>query len=111
MEKNRRYFIMLCCLLNVMVSQAQEIFATTDQKVYIAGEKIWVSGKLWGNGASDLEEVRIFLLNRIGQVVGRQQVLLHEGKYFAGLPIKDQTPSDNYVVAIWAGGFFVLLCP
>lgn len=111
MEKNRRYFIMLCCLLNVMVSQAQEIFATTDQKVYVAGEKIWVSGKLWGNGASDLEEVRIFLLNRIGQVVGRQQVLLHEGKYFAGLPIKDQTPSDNYVVAIWAGGFFRSFMP
>lgn len=86
--------------------QAQQSgsFATTDQKIYITGETIWVSGKV--NEIGEDAGVTIFLISREGSVVEKIKVMADGGIFFGGITVKEQTPTENYVVGVMQGGYF-----
>lgn len=79
-------------------------FAITDQRVYITGETIWVSGKVTETGED--AGVTIFLFNREGVVVEKMKVLADGGIFFGGISLKERMPTENYVVGVLQGGYF-----
>ena len=108
-----RLLVMWVLLLKGMTSCAQElqVHATTDQQVYVSGERIWISGKLVLEDPLATQEVTIYLLNRRSGIVSCQKALSNEGLFFVNIPIQEQTPSDNYVVAIAMTNSFRVFIP
>jgi hypothetical protein len=91
--------------------QAQQAggFATSDQKVYITGETIWVSGKVAETGGD--AGVTIYLFNREGVVVEKMKVLAEGGIFFGGIAVKERMPTENYVIGVLQGGRFRSFLP
>jgi len=100
-------------LLSCMKGTAQDlqVQATTDQQVYVSGERIWVSGKLIQADRLATQELTIYLLNRRSGIVSRQKTLSKDGLFFVNIPVKEQTPSDNYVVAVAMASSFRVFIP
>ncbi|MFY8045889.1 MAG: hypothetical protein ACOVOS_04930, partial [Chitinophagaceae bacterium] len=92
-------------------AQDLQVQATTDQQVYVSGERIWVSGKLIQADRLAPQELTIFLLNRRSGIVSRQKTLSRDGLFFVNIPVKEQTPSDNYVVAVAMASSFRVFIP
>lgn len=92
-------------------AQQSRVVATTDQQVYISGERIWVSGKLIASNLLSTNEVTIFLLDRHSGIVSQQKTLSREGLFFIDIPVLQQTPSDNYVVAVATDHAFRVFIP
>ncbi len=81
------------------------IRAYTDQQVYIAGEKIWISGKKLGNPMDKDHPVRVYLVDRMGNVVERMTVMDAEGRISGYLQLQGNLRSDNYLVAVNSMGY------
>lgn len=92
-------------------AQQPQIHATTDQQVYVSGERIWVSGKLIAADALGTAEITVYLLNRRSGILSRQKTLSRDGLFFVNMPVMPQTPSDNYAVAIALGNSFRVFIP
>lgn len=106
-----RLVVLCMCLLTGLSVSAQQLHASTDQQVYIAGEQVWVSGKLIHADPLTAEEIRIYLLNRRSGMVSQQKTLSKAGLFYAYVSIDAKLPSDNYVVAVAVGHSFRVFIP
>jgi hypothetical protein len=99
------FYIFTCIVLWVMnassvYGQGEAVFASTDQRVYIAGERIWVFGKFLQQDSLNNEELSVYLLDRNAAVVSKHKTMTISGNFFTGIPIKPTAVTDNYVVAL-----------
>jgi hypothetical protein len=107
------YFCILLLTFKLSSAYAQSgpVFASTDQRVYVAGEKIWVFGKLGHNDSADTQELTVYLLDRNAGVISKHKILANFGHFFAGFSIKQTTISDNYVVMLAQGSSCIEFIP
>jgi hypothetical protein len=98
-------------LIGTARAQQANLYAGTDQQVYITGERIWIAGKLLDNGDVNEQELSIYLFNRNSKIVFKERIKTEDGKFHSNILLKGDTPTDNYVVALSMGGKFRLFIP
>ena len=108
----RVVILILSCLVQLTLqAQGKAVFADTDQKVYVTGERIWISGKLTGSPDPNERELSIFFFSRNSRMIYKDHVKTEQGKFHTQIKLKGDLPTDNYVVAIAEGGKFRLFIP
>jgi hypothetical protein len=85
--------------------------AFADQGVYIAGEKIWISGIKLGNVKDKDHQVRIYLVDRNGNVVDRANMMDADGKISCSMQLRADLATDYYVLAVNSVGYRPELIP
>ncbi|HSF44984.1 MAG TPA: hypothetical protein VLA58_03210, partial [Chitinophagaceae bacterium] len=105
MSKRLWFISILCLLLIPTLAQEGFIHAYTDQQIYIAGEKIWISGKKSGNPPEQKEPVRVYLFDRTGNLVERVTAMNARGDIGCYIQLQGTVRSDSYLVAVSSSGY------
>jgi hypothetical protein len=87
------------------LAQQGMIRAYTDQQVYIAGEKIWISGRKLGDQLDTQEPVRVFLFDRKGNMIERVTAMNAEGNISCNIQLQGNLRSDSYMIALSSTGY------
>ncbi|HLO81317.1 MAG TPA: hypothetical protein VK166_10180 [Chitinophagaceae bacterium] len=93
------------------MSQQGSLKAYTDQVIYIAGEKIWLAGMKLGNTKDKDHPVRIYLVDRNGNVADRASIMDAEGRISCSIQLRADLPTDFYMLAVNSVGYLPDLIP
>jgi hypothetical protein len=105
MGRKLLFISILCFSVSTALAQQGIIRAYADQRVYIAGEKIWIAGLKLGNPEANDHPVRVYLVDRTGTVVDRVSLMDAEGRIGCNIQLRGDLVSDNYLVAISSEGY------
>lgn len=108
--RGKSIFISMFFILAAALVQAQDgIFGICDKQVYITGEKIRVSGKLFGNTQDEV--VQVLLLDREGHTRAVERSRTSANIFFTDLQLKGELKSDNYMVCLRVGNRLTSFIP
>src|SRR6188508_1919692 len=74
-------------LIGTARAQQANLYAGTDQQVYITGERIWIAGKLLDKGDLNEQELSIYLFNRNSKIIFKERIKTEDGKFRLFIPV------------------------
>lgn len=102
MRKILSIFLLLMMVLPSAVAQDLDIAVRTDQQVYIAGEGVWLDGRV--SGAALPRYIQILLTDRKGQPATKIKLLLTDDRFSGYCELPANLRSDYYFFDAYVSG-------
>lgn len=102
MRKISFIFLLLISVLPPVVAQDLASFIHTDQQVYVAGENVWLDGRV--TGANLPRYVQVQLVDRQGQAAAKLKLLLNGDRFSGYCELPGNLRSDYYFFDAYSSG-------